>query len=181
MIFNFHGPCLGHVLGHLATCHMGVLHIKWKVLKSWYVWAPRFWKSDQNWGSYGLDNESILNSSLKSPYHIPIKELVRAVQDTFIVKAITPSILVQFSKSWCPNISAFQDLSFDVQNTHVARAHVPRNVSLSRSMKIKITKVEKKWLSSAHSSWFFLKIISPYHIEKYKKLKKNLGLKRKKL
>ena len=39
---------------------------------------------------------SILNSSLKSPYHIPIKELVRAVQDTFIVKAITPSILVRF-------------------------------------------------------------------------------------
>ena len=144
MIFDFHGPTLGHVSRHVGTCHVGVLHIKWKVLKSWYVWAPRFWKSDQNWGSYGLDNESILNSSLKSPYHIPIKELVRAVQDTFIVKAITPSILVRFSKSWWPNTLAFQDLSFDVQNTHVARAHVPRNVSLSGSMKIKNHKSWKK-------------------------------------
>ena len=29
-----------------------------------------------------------------------------------IVKAITPSILVRFSKFWCLNISTFQDLSF---------------------------------------------------------------------
>ena len=33
------------------------------------------------------------------------------------------------SKSWCLNISEFQELSFDVQNTHVARGHVPKNVS----------------------------------------------------
>ena len=35
--FNFYGPTLGHVFGHVATCHVGVLHIKWKLLKHWYV------------------------------------------------------------------------------------------------------------------------------------------------
>ena len=35
-----------------------------------------------------------------------------AVQDILIVKGITLSILVRFSKFWCLNISAFQDLSF---------------------------------------------------------------------
>ena len=75
---DFCGPTLGHVSRHVGTCHVGVLHIKWKVMKNWCVWPPRFWKSDQIWGSYGLDNENILNSSLKSPYHIQIKELVRA-------------------------------------------------------------------------------------------------------
>jgi len=43
--------------------------------------------------------------------------------------AITPSIFVQLSKFLCLNILAFQDLSFDVHNTHVARAHIPKNVA----------------------------------------------------
>ena len=66
VILDFCGPTLGHVSRHVGTCHVGVLHIKWKVLKNWCVWPPRFWKSDQNWGSYGLDNENIQKTSLRT-------------------------------------------------------------------------------------------------------------------
>ena len=55
--------------------------------------------------------------------------LHRPIQEDSIVLAITPTILVRFSKFLCLNILAFQDLSFDVHNTHVARAHVPKNVA----------------------------------------------------
>ena len=33
VIFIFHGPTLGHVFGHVATCHVGVMHIKLKLLE----------------------------------------------------------------------------------------------------------------------------------------------------
>ena len=66
VILDFFGPTLGHVSRHVGTCHVGVLHIKWKVLKNWCVWPPRFWKSDQNWGSYGLDNENKFSFTLVS-------------------------------------------------------------------------------------------------------------------
>ena len=41
------------------------------------VEAPEFWKSDQNWGSYGLDIQNFLNCLLKSPLHISIQEFTR--------------------------------------------------------------------------------------------------------
>ena len=135
VILDFCEPTLGHVFRHVGTCHVGVLHIKWKVLKNWCVWPPRFWKSDQNWGTYGLDNENIQKTSLQTSSQLWLTPWLGCDMVTSGIFSlsrpcpITPSILVWFSKSWWPNTSVFQDLSFDVQNTHVERAHMPRNVS----------------------------------------------------
>ena len=95
-----------------VMCHVGVQGWKWKVLESWYAEAPKFWKSDQNWGSYGLDNQ---NHHYTSPFRSKSDQrwcLHWVFWKILIVMAITPSILVRFSKFWCLNPSVFQDLSF---------------------------------------------------------------------
>ena len=51
------------------------------------------------------------------------------IWNILIVKAITPSILVRFSKFWCLSISAFQDLSFSFTEHPRGTCHVARNVS----------------------------------------------------
>ena len=51
--------------------------------------------------------------------------------------AITPAKMVQFSKFWWLNNLFFQELSNDVHNTHVARVHMPKNVSRSWYIKAK--------------------------------------------
>ena len=91
-----------------------------------------FWKSDQTWGSYGLDNQNILNRSLKSPVTRRISELRWCLHWKFLdilnVKALTPSILVWFSKSWWLNISVFQDLSFDAEHPRGTWPHAHKCV-----------------------------------------------------
>ena len=98
-----------------------------------------------------------------------------------IVKAKSPSIFVRFSKSWWLNTSAFQELSFDVQNTHVARAHVPRNVSLSGSMKIKNHKSWKKMTFQCPFQLFFFKNHLSISYRKIQKIEKKFGTKTKKV
>ena len=75
-----------------------------------------------------------------------------------IVKAITPSILVRFSKFWCLNIIAFQDLSFSF--TDQPRGTCPRGQK--RVLKLvhenKNHKIWKKWTSRSHSAHFFLQV-----------------------
>ena len=51
------------------------------------------------------------------------------IWNILIVKAITPSILVRFSKFWCLSISAFQDLSFSFTEHPRDTCHVARNMS----------------------------------------------------
>ena len=112
VIFVFHGAPLGHVSGHVACATWMFSKWKRKVLESWYAEAPKFWKSDQNWGSYGLDNQ---NHHYTSPFRSYSDQrwcLHWVFWKILIVMAITPSILVWFSKFWCLNPSAFQDLSF---------------------------------------------------------------------
>ena len=53
----------------------------------------------------------------------------------------------------------FQDLSFDVHDTHVARGHMPQNVSQSWSMKIKNHKNWKKSTFQVKVSQLFVGII----------------------
>ena len=75
-----------------------------------------------------------------------------------MVKAITLSILVRFSKFLCLNISAFQDLSFSF--TEHPRGTCPSGQK--RVLKLvhenKNHKIWKKWSSRSHSIDFFLQV-----------------------
>ena len=64
-----------------------------------------------------------------------------AVQDTFIFKAITPSILVQFSKYWWPNTSVFKTF---LLMCRTPTWHVPTCLTTCPKVgpwKLKITKI----------------------------------------
>ena len=49
--------------------------------------------------------------------------------DPSIEMAISPSFYKQIEKFWCLSSSTPQGLSRDIFRTHVARVHVPENVS----------------------------------------------------
>ena len=84
---------------HLGTCHVDVQQIRIECL-------GKLLNLDQNWGSYGLDNQNILNCQTESKLHIPNREFTipemrsaLGIRKIFIVKAIIPSILVRFQKT----------------------------------------------------------------------------------
>ena len=96
------------------------------------------------------------------------------IWNILIVKAITPSILVRFSKFLCLNTSAFQDLSFSF--TAHPRGTCPRGQKRVLKWvheKRKSQKLKKNPTSRFH---FFCKNHLSISYKKIKKIKKNKNI-----